>query len=232
MLMRIARPVCLALSIALVAACSGGTNVEQQSDGGVAKLAAVRLLSIIPGRASAPATPDARQVLTPELLNGSSTPVLLVVLQEANTAFTMIPTAVNFGTEQWRDSGSGAFLRRNGILVGTRGLGFDLLTADVAGLSQALRQGGGEDVLRVNRVLNGQDQVVAMRYLCRVIPVGRETLDFYGARHGTTIYDEVCEGSGAPFVNRYWVDSSGTVRRALEQVTETFGQVEISLLRD
>lgn len=224
-------PLCLAAAFALLAACSGGTNAEQQMSGGAAKVAATRILGSLPGLGAASPTPDARQVLTPALLNGSSTPVLLIVLMQVDTGLTMIPSAANLGAEQWRDRGSGAILRRDGILVGTRGLGHDLLSADVSALARALRNGGGEDVLRINRVLNGENQVVATQYLCRVAATGRETLEFYGVRHATTIYAEECTGDGPAFANRYWVDSSGIVRRSQERISEELGVLDIQLLR-
>ncbi|MCK0168773.1 YjbF family lipoprotein [Jannaschia sp. S6380] len=174
--------------------------------------------------------PDARAVLTPEMLANSPTAVMLLVTERTDRGLTLVPLTVNRGTEQWIDANGGGILRRDGILVGTRGLGFDLLTADVAPLAAALRAGGGTNVLRVNRHLRGDDRIEVRRYFCDVRPVGGETLTFYGRNFRTTVFEESCTGEGDAFVNRYWREGDGTIRRAVERVSPETGHVELSLL--
>lgn len=174
--------------------------------------------------------PDARAVLTPEALAASPTAVMLLVTERTDRGLTLVPLSVNRGTEQWTDADGGGILRRHGILVGTRGLGFDLLTADVDGLARALRAGGGRDVLRVNRHLRGDDRIAVRRYLCDVVAVGSETLAFYGRSVRTTVWEERCQGEEDAFVNRYWRENDGTVRRSRERVSPEVGHVDLSLL--
>ncbi|PWJ16515.1 YjbF family lipoprotein [Jannaschia seohaensis] len=217
-----------ALLLAALAACSGGTeNAPPAND----KLLFAALQSRFAGLAGEEPAADAREVLTPAMVAGSPTPLLLVVVQETDIGLTMVPRAVKLGTEQWRDISGGGLFRRNGILVGTRGFGFDLHTADVAPLAAALRAGGGEDVERVNRYIDGQNQIVAVQFLCSVRPVGQERLSYFGVNIDTTVYEEDCVSDGGGFVNRYWLDAGGTVRRSVELIAPESGSLDVIVLK-
>ena len=194
-------------------------------------LAAERIVARVSPAAPTAASVDARDVLDAEIVAGAKTPLLLLVVERTDRALTLIPAASRRGTVQWRDGQGGGLIRRGGVLVGTRGLGFDLMTADVAGLRRALRSGGGRGVVRVNRHLSGENEIVALRYACDVVPTGRQTLDFYGSIHRATVFEERCAGDGPPFVNTYWVEADGTVRRARESVSAEIGMVVLNLLK-
>ncbi|GIT92630.1 hypothetical protein JANAI62_31330 [Jannaschia pagri] len=217
--------------LGVLAACSGGTNTDTGADDSVVSLAFGRLLDAIPLGGQTAEAPDPRRVLTGAAIAQSPTPVLMVVVQRTDIAFTMIPLTTNGDTVQWRDAAGGAIFMRDGLLVGTRALGNDLYGADVAPLAEALRAGGGQDVHRINYVLDGQEQVRAIQYLCDVRPVGAETLTFFGTSYRTTAYDEVCTGDGPDFTNRYWIDSQGSIRRSLERISDPVGAVEVSVLK-
>lgn len=226
--MRTLRRALIAPLLIALAACGGGTGAPPPgNDRLIFGAIAARLLP----RPAAEAVPDARAVLTPAMVARSPTPLILLTVRETDIGFTLVPLARNRGTEQWRDVSGGGIFRRDGILVGTRGFGSDLHTADVAPLAAALRRGGGEGVERVNRYIDGENQIVAVQYLCSVRPAGRERLVRYGTAVDATVYDEACIGDGPPFTNRYWVDSGGTVRRSIELITPLAGAVEIDLLK-
>jgi hypothetical protein len=217
-------PALLLAATAWLAAC-GNDEADQSS--------VDLLLDVLPlPSEQEEAVPDARAVLTPALLAGSPTSVLLAVPRIRGVGYTLIPQAVNGDAVQWIDAAGGAMIRRDGILIGTRGLGFDLHTAEIAALSAALRSGGARDVLRVNRVLTGDNEIVVRRYLCDVVPVRRETLDIYGRRDSTTVYEERCEGDGPGFVNTFWLRDDGLIVRAAERVSPETGIVELTLVAE
>jgi hypothetical protein len=224
------RPLARLLAAALLgtlAACGGGTGPGADPERPVFDALSARL-----GLGGGEEAPDAREVLTPARIARARTPVILLVVEATDTGLTLIPAAANRGTVQWRDVSGGGLLRRDGILVGTRGFGFDLHTADVAPLAAALRAGGGRGVERVNRYIDGQNRIVAVQYLCSVTPLRRETLDIYGRAFATTVYEEACIGDGPGFVNEYWLDAGGTVRRSRELIHPESGVARIDLLRE
>ncbi len=178
--------------------------------------------------------PDAREVLTPEAIARSPTSALLVVVEQSDRGLSVVPIAANRGTVQWLDGSGGGLFTRDGVLVGTRGLGFDLMTADVAALRAALPRGGGSDLLRVNRHLDGTNQMIAERYLCDLVSEGGETLSFYGRSFATTRLSERCMpvDGGPAFTNNFWVERDGTIRRSRVFVSPEIGSLRIDLIAD
>lgn len=180
----------------------------------------------------APDVADARAVLTPALVAASATSVLLVIQRTSDTAFTMVPVAANLDTVQWRNASDTGLLRRDGVVVGTRGLGFDLLTADAPGLAAAFAAGGARDVRRVNRHLAGEGGIVARAWSCDVRLLGAERLEYYGRSFETRVFEEVCRAGDDGFTNRYWVEGDGTVRRSVERISPEVGDLEIVRLTE
>ena len=217
------------LTAALLTMAVGLAACSTSEKKGPARLAADQLVALV---RPAPEGVDARTVLTAERLAASPGSVLLVVQEEGDNAFTVNPVAANLGTVEWRGAGGVGLAQRGGILVGTRGFGFDLMTADIEPLSQALVAGGGRDLQRINRVLIA-GKMVQRSYLCDVVPQGSETLTYYGRSFPTSVYDESCVGTdGDNFVNRYWLSPNGAVRRSRERVSPEIGVFEIVRLTE
>ncbi|MGB3409293.1 MAG: YjbF family lipoprotein [Jannaschia sp.] len=214
----------------VLAGCSGGTGSDaNRPKSGFGQTAITAIGSLF---GASPPVVDARSVLTAQFVEQVQTPLILIVAQRLDSALTMIPLSQNGETVQWRDAVGGGLFRRNGILVGTRGAGHDLLSADVEPLRAALRAGGGRDVTRINRILNGENQVVAEQYICDVRATGDETLTFYGKSYETTRFVEACRGDGPAFENRYWIDRGGVIRRSLERVSPQVGFLLLDVLAD
>ncbi|MEM8848493.1 MAG: YjbF family lipoprotein [Pseudomonadota bacterium] len=206
---------------AAVAACSSTPNVETPFD---------ILAGTVGGVVNPPETVDARDVLTPELIASSPTSALLAVSQQLDVGYTLIPQAINGNTVQWIDPSGGGLIRRDGLLVGTRGLGFDLFTADLADLSRALRAGGARDARRVERILEGDNQIRAFTYYCDVVPMGPQLLNIYGRQDTTMLFEERCAGDEAAFTNRYWLRQDGLIVRSVERVSAEYGALELTLI--
>ena len=176
---------------------------------------------------------DARAVLSPQVLAAAQLPTMLVIqrLNDRGIAMAAVGTGAD-GTVQWRDGTGGGLLLRGGILVGTRGLGFDLHTVDEAGLRRALIAGGGQDARRVERRLRSDNVIVADRLFCDVVPVGRERLAYYGRTYATTLFEERCADGESDFTNRYWLGDDGAIRRQIVRVSPEAGDLETVLLRE
>lgn len=179
----------------------------------------------------APEAPDARDFITAELLAQSPDPILMIVQKDLDTAGVLVPAGTGAdGTVQWRDAGGAGLLLRSGILVGTRGIGFDLLTVDERGLLRALANGGAQGVSRTERRLSGDNTVETLTFTCDVASTGRETLTLYGSRYQTSRYEERCDGPYS-FVNRYWI-GGGLVRKSEVYVSAEAGILELTLLKN
>lgn len=178
-----------------------------------------------------PAGQDARDTITAAQIDGAGVPVLLAVQRKVDEGNTLIPVATNLGTVQWTDIAGGGLLTRSGVLVGTRGLGNDLLNADISGLLAALRAGGGRGAPRLELRLRADNVVERTRYSCDVVRVGRERLEYLGRAFETDRFEERCQDGPAAVVNRYWIDDSGKIRQQEVMVSPQAGVMSLSLLR-
>ena len=218
-----------ALALTALAACSGGT-ANKADDRNPFLAAAQGQLGALLGRGADEARQDARQALTPAAIAASPVPFLLMVVERNDTGVAFAPVASNRDTIQWGDPAGAGLLRRSGVLVGTRGFGFDLHTADITPLLRALAAGGGSGVERINRYIDGENQVVAVQYLCSVREIGDEAIALIDGRYSATVYEERCTGDGPAFTNRYWIDRGGLIRRTRELVHPETGFVTLDLL--
>ena len=182
-------------------------------------------------RPTAPAE-DARAQLTPDFIASAPVSVLLVIQQKEDVGFTLVANSANLGVVEWRNTAGQAILRRDGVVFGTRGFGFDRMTTEAAGLIAALDAGGADGVVRVERIINGAGVIEAHRYLCNVRLAGTETLTIYGRSFATRTFTERCDGPEGRFTNRYWIEPGGTVRRSVERITAELGDFEFVRLND
>ncbi len=214
----------LAAALALALA-SCGNDVRKSP----LRLATESVVELV--RPAAPSV-DARARLSPELIASAPVSVILVIQQKENVGFTLVANSANLGVIEWRNTAGQAILRRDGIVAGTRGFGFDRMTTDADGLIRALGTGGADGVVRVNRIIDGAGVIEARRYLCNVRLVGTETLSIYGRDYITRTFTESCDGPGGRFTNRYWVEPGGTIRRSVERITPELGDFEFVRLND
>lgn len=112
-----------------------------------------------------------------------------------------------------------------GVLVATRGLGPDLMAANVSGTVAAMRQGGGT-TRRVHEYLDGTDQIVRFTYDCRVEIAGNERITIYERSYNTVKYDESCESGTQSFTNSYWVGDGGVVWKSRQLISPPVGYLD------
>lgn len=219
------RLVALALTLVL-AGCSGGAPAEDAAL--QAQFAGLDgLLSRAPGLSRPAAAPalvvvDGRPTAAPG-------PLLGVELPMRNATARLAPSGRNGEVTTWRSVDAVSLsLRAPGVLVATRGLGDDLLIADVDATAAALTRGVTGAVQRRHVRLDGNLQQQEVRFACTLTDAGSERITVGGRMRDTRRFDERCEGGAAgSFTNRYWRDAAGPVIWQSEQ----WGGPELGLLR-
>ena len=156
-------------------------------------------------------------------------PLLLVEIPSRGARATLSPAARNAGTVTWLSRDGITVTTRDGLIVATRGLGPDLMSADVGAVRTALTSGGS--AARVHYTLSGENRTVAQRFDCQLTPTGSETLTITGRRFPSRMIEESCAGGGQSFTNRYWV-SQGRVIRSQQWLTPGIGALSTRLLAD
>lgn len=146
--------------------------------------------------ASTPASmEDIRQQITPQVRQRfRHTSLLIAQLESNDRASILVRKGENRDVETYFTPDNISISLQDGVLIATRGLGFDLMSADVSDTIAGLRSGGR--AVRIHRYLDGEDQIVIKSYIC----------DYRGNANVT----ETCHGKDHTFENSYQM-SAGQV---------------------
>ena len=127
----------------------------------------------------------------------------------------------NGGKVTWIGEEGIGFVFDNGLLIGTRGLGDDLMGADVSGAIRSLNGGGNH--LRTLDFMNGLDQIERLTFRCTTAATGSETITIFERSYATTVIEERCRGDIGTFTNTYWRDGSGTIWQSRQWISLDVG---------
>ena len=172
----------------------------------------------------APAAP----AVSPEVANAAPGDVLLVKIIARNAVAPMTKAAQNGGAITWISPGKVTMSFEDGILVGTRGLGDDLMGVDPIGVRAALNAGGGT-AQRRQSFLTSEDQIATRDLACTITRVGAETLQTIGGARPTTKFEEDCKGPALEFKNSYWL-AGGEIIRSRQAVSAGLGFIQVDQL--
>ena len=206
----------------LMAACSGTTG------GGDSEAIASPLAQVAkaaPGVFSKkkPAF-DPRSVLTRAAIDASPTPVLLTGLESRNIYATLSLGGTNRANTTWITADSKALTLNRDILVATRGLGNDLMSADINDMIGPIRTGSGTGV-RVYDYLDGENQTVRRSFYCTTQSQGGVQLAIFGLGVSTRHVTESCQNPEISFENDYWIGSSGRIWQSRQWASPDIGHV-------
>ncbi len=214
------------LALTILIGCSGGTETASTQAGLFGE--------VISARRDRRQEPAPLPTLTPELINSLTIASLEVVSDERDQTAFLIPLARrdNRRLVVWQSGDKRQIILRDGVLVGTRGLGHDLTSADAAPAVSAVRtrsDTGGDREMYIRNDLNGVDRMVLA---CAVNVVGPETIEIVGSKRATTHLRETCENTSGSFTNDYWADRrDGTVWKSRQWAGPGIGYLKMRLLK-
>ncbi|WP_296427267.1 YjbF family lipoprotein [Yoonia sp.] len=190
----------------LVAACGNGNDRNLVPQQVLARLAE-------PKQTPADVS-QVRAALTPQVLTAIDGPVLLVQIMNRGAVAVLTRVAMNGPIETFLTPDGISLSLHDGLLVATRGLGFDLMAADVGGPLGAV-MGNANDAPREHRYLDGENHV------------SRDVFDCIYTRSAADHIREICSRAGNAFENTYIVDVFGLVRVSRQWVSEGVGYLLI-----
>lgn len=194
------RPVAALALAVLLTACGSGQS--QNPLIGPLKEILPRVLS----RTPPPAPPTAAQIrsrITPEIrAQLGNVPLKIVVLEKQNLASVLIERQRNRDVVTYFTPDGISMSYKSGVLVATRGLGFDLMGADVGDVLQSLRS-GRDGATRLHRYLDGEDQIVLRSFVCDYTGSGRITETCYS--DGFKIENTYQMSGGRITTSRQWI---------------------------
>lgn len=153
-------------------------------------------------------------------------PLSLVTVVSSQALVTMTRAATNGGVEVWRSPDDVTLNLRKGVIVGTRGLGADLMTADVDQTVAALT-GAAEISHRIHRRLDGQFKLQPSVFICDITQNGRDTIQSLGRNLRLRKVTETCTGVEYRFTNVYFIGADGRIWVSQQWVSPEIGHLRI-----
>jgi group 4 capsule polysaccharide lipoprotein GfcB/YjbF len=138
-------------------------------------------------------------------------PLLFANLEEINAFASLSLIGGNNGVQTFLTADNISLSLRGGVALATRGLGGDLISADVSGTEAAIRKRGGVAYTRTMRWLDAQDRIRTSMFTCTMARAGRENIIILGTSYETTRVKESCTSGSENFENDYWLGSSRSV---------------------
>jgi len=154
---------------------------------------------------------------------------LRVSIPSTEARATLGPVARRGDVTVWQTLDGITLSFRGGSLIATRGLGDDLMSADVAGRLEMLRRAGTADQSgyypHIRSYLDGEDRTVFRGYQCRQVPPTQTGAGRDGALRRI---EELCVSPTDRFTNLYWLTADGTMVRSRQWISPTIQYMETS----
>lgn len=162
-------------------------------------------------RAAGKSTPAAPVQLTPALIAAAApVPLIALTVENDGRSTVLARMASNGGVDTFSTADKITVSTRDGIVVATRGLGYDLMSVNAPSASQIARGQGQHR--RSYQTLDALDQIQNEIYNCALSATGSETVNVAGYSVPTRRVSERCEGGNALIENEYFVDGAGRIR--------------------
>jgi hypothetical protein len=216
--------------LALLAGCGNdksGPNPMVSAIGAMAKQTMAKGKSKTAGDQPAAPAPTAAQMRAE--LEKAGKPVLLVASKTLGRSGFLGIVDSKADVITWETPDGASFSQRNGVLIQTRGLGADLMSAQAPSVGQLLQS--GTPYKRVYYFLGDDDQGTRRTYDCATAIVGTETVEVLGRKHSATHVTETCERPLGKVMNDYWIEGR-TIRQSRQWVSSMIGYVDFQRVID
>ncbi|MDO9524470.1 MAG: YjbF family lipoprotein [Gemmobacter sp.] len=203
--------------LAVLAACSSEKADLDAFKGARAVLGAI---------GKKPSANSLEPTLTRAQADASALPLLVATIESRNSTAVLARFSTNAGTETFTTPDRTMITTRDGVMISTRGLGADLMSAAVPTRAQIAAGSGSHR--RVHDTLNGGDVTVRNAFDCTLSTGASETVTIVGLSYPTRTVAESCSGTTGTFENRYWIDSRGIIRQSRQWADADLGYLRLS----
>jgi hypothetical protein len=190
--------------------------------GAVLEMTRFAILCLVLLAACGRGAPDPRGQITRAQLDTVQQPLMLAELPTLGTAASLQQGAVNAEVVTWITPDRVSLGFRGGVLVASRGLGQDLISADVAGTLAAIEHGARGYYPKFHSYLDGEHQTRFRAFQCQVTARRPERITSFERIYATTRVEETCHSPGLKVVNRFWI-GDGITWKARQWVSPNAG---------
>ncbi|UWQ01870.1 YjbF family lipoprotein [Aliiroseovarius crassostreae] len=180
---------------------------------------------------AAPAPKLDHQALINAALKATPGPIAFVTRKSGAIA-AMSPVQSNAGADTWMSAGKLAIVFKDGMIIGTRGFGDDLMASDLGRARSAIKARGQARYSRTYEHLNGLGQTTRFKAQCDLSVEKHMRVAVGEIDRNTTLMKEQCRYSGGlSFDNRYWVDAAGRIVQSHQWISQGAGHLLVQPLR-
>lgn len=218
-----------ALALVMLAACGNDKGEPSPLGAAVGGLAKATVSRVKARRAGDSGSAQAAAPATRADIEKYGIPILRAVIP-ARGADALVTITDNKGeVVTWSTTDGTSFSLRNGVLIQTRGLGPDLMSAQVPTVAMLSQDGGTHP--RLYFFLGPEDKTTRRTYECSVAVVGRETIEIFQRSHATTHVTETCVRPQGKVTNEFWIEG-GTVRKSRQWASGLTGYIDFERVVD
>ena len=203
---------------------------NQPDQGGVSK--AIQQV-VLKQKSPAPEmpTPDGLQKTIKEALSNTDRRLAIAVVESRNSFTFLTEIATNGSFSTWGSPDRRTITERQGLITASRGLGADLMSADVSDSLRLVRTRKAGQASRKHIYLDGQNKEVETRFTCTIATTGQQRIAIGEISTTVTTVAERCKGGSASFENTYQVAPSGQVVQSRQWLGPVNGFLTVQKLR-
>jgi Group 4 capsule polysaccharide lipoprotein gfcB, YjbF len=175
------------------------------------------------GKATAAATPAPE--VTRAAVEAAGAPALRASIPSRGAVAFLGVRATKGDIITWQTTDRTSVVLQRGMVLETRGLGDELMSARVP--PAALVASGTGSFQREYYYLDGADQDIRWDYDCTFATTGRETIEIIGLAYDTRLVTETCRGAEGRITNQYWVESGGKIRQSVQWISKGVGYMKL-----
>lgn len=227
----------LALAAAALALTACGSP-DQEADNtvlGQLRQTAAPALSRVTGGGDggqqAAAAPRTAEDMAARALAANPAPLILVNLESTGATQVMAMVGENNGMRTYMTPNEQALIMRNGMLIGTKGLGNDLSVAEAGNSAALIRSRRSGNASRINRYIGGDSVERPLPMSCTVASGETKSFAFAGRNWSATQMVESCEAGGVSVQNSYMVSPSGQIPVSRQWISPDLGYATIQTIR-
>lgn len=219
----------------ICAALASCGSDRQAGEGGKFAIGAVRQMrakiAARKGAVQAPAAQPNAEALAASALKTVKGSILIVQIEALGGTSVLGEIGTNGALRTYATPSEQSLVLRDGVLVATRGLGNDLMSADAAGAIALITARKAGTTRRIYRYLDGEGIERPLPLDCTVALAGTKDLAFAGQSWATTQIGESCATGGLTISNAYWVTDTGQIVLSHQWIGQRLGYLSVQLVR-
>lgn len=167
--------------------------------------------------------------LTRKQLEEIEGPLLVINLESTGGYAGFVRIATNQDVETYGTRDPLTFSMRNGILVASRGLAGDLMSAEVSGVLSALKSGKSANYQRSYYWLSGDEQTIPSQLDCTLSFVDNAKIEIVEQTHKAKHWRESCNNASLNVTNDYWISlDRSTIWQSRQLISPEIGHINVT----